>query len=58
MGQLLLHGNVYFFNGVVSLAFISTNMNTKAYKEILEAHILPNAVDLAGESGFSYRIMP
>ena len=41
-----------------SLAFISTNMNLEAYEEVLEDHLFPNVLDLAEESGFSYRIMP
>ena len=31
------------------MAFILTNMNLEARKQVLEDHILPNVVDLSGE---------
>ena len=36
----------FSFNGVCSLGFISTKMNSDAYKEVLETHLLPIVVDL------------
>ena len=32
-----------------SLAFVSTKMNSEAYKNVREDYILPDVIDLAGE---------
>lgn len=48
-GASIMTWGCFSFNGVGSLAFISGKMNSVAYKEVLEDHLLPNAVDLAGE---------
>ena len=48
MGQLLLHDDAFPLMEWV-LWPLFKKMNLEPYKEVLEDHILPNVVNLAGE---------
>ncbi len=41
----------FTYNGVGSVAFVSSKMNSEAYQSVLASHLLPNAEFLAGKIG-------
>ena len=45
VGATIITWRFFSFNRVDSLVFISTKMNSEAYKEVLEDYVFPNVVD-------------
>ena len=46
-GTIIMTWRCFSFNKVETLDFISTKMNSEAYKEVLEENLLTNVIDLA-----------